>query len=1000
MSRSRLIIVMALSLTTLPVWAADKSLVLYLPLDEGAGRTARDVSSYNNPGTIVGNAAWAPGVKGTALQFVSGSRVTIPEIPEYDVTAAVSLLAWVKTNSVPNWARVIDKSQWQTTGFDLVLTQNVGLARLEFFVNNTTSLVDSTTVVANNEWHFLVGTFGNKTLRIYVDGKREGESPSAGQVDINPNNWPLMIGAESSSNGGQQYFGSIDEVAMYKRELAADEIMNIFQGGMPVAESAADPAPKNGAVDVPRDVVLGWTPGGFAAAHDVYLGTSLADVNNASRTNPLGVLSSQGQSGATFDPDGLLEYGKMYYWRVDEVNAAPDNTIFKGEVWSFTAEPFAYPVTPAAATASGSGTNMGPQNTINGSGLNAADQHSTESTKMWISNGAKPAWIQYEFDKVYKLAEMWVWNANQEIESMLGFGAKDVTIEYSVDGQTWKPVAGVPEFAQAPGAPDYAANTTVDLGGVDARFVKLTVNANWGGVAPQVGLSEVRFFYVPIRAFAPQPADKATNVSIEAALQWRPGREAESHQVYLGTDRNALALADTTAEHSSIPAALNLATTYYWRIDEVGGAGPYEGDVWSFTTEEYVLVDDFERYSDAEGNRIYEAWVDGFTTGSNGSQVGYDVAPFAEKSVVHGGLQSLPLKYNNSAAPNYSEGERTFNPPQDWTQHGITTLVLYFRGQVTNTPAPLYLKINGTKVPFGNDAATAMPVWRQWAIPLAATGANLKSVKSLTIGVEGGGKGTVFVDDIRLYAAAPQAVSPADPGATGLVALYTMDGNVQDTSGKNYHGTIYGTTSYEAGYAGQALVLNGSNAYVDLPIGTLISSLTDITVATHVFFGGGAGAWQRIFDFGSGTSSYMFLCPRQGTSGNMRFGIRSATVNEQIANSPGVLTVGWHHVAVALDGQARTITLYVDGERIASGATAVLPRDLGKTTQNWIGRSQYAADAFLLGSIDDFRIYSRALSAAEVRYLAGDRWAEDRESTGMGCAGAAGASLLICPQPW
>ena len=161
------------------------------------------------------------------------------------------MLAWVKATTVPNWARVIDKSQYQTSGFDLVLTQNVGLPRLEFFVNNTTSMVDGTTVVANGEWHFIVGTFGNKTLRMYVDGKREGEAQSAGQVDINPNNWPLMIGAEASSNGGQQYFGSIDEVAMYNRELSADEVTAIFQSGMAMPDLAADPQPKNKAVDVP-----------------------------------------------------------------------------------------------------------------------------------------------------------------------------------------------------------------------------------------------------------------------------------------------------------------------------------------------------------------------------------------------------------------------------------------------------------------------------------------------------------------------------------------------------------------------------------------------------------------------------------------------------------------------------------------------------------------------------------------------------------------------------
>ena len=138
-----------------PPWAIDRSLVLYLPFDEGAGTVAKDASSYGNDGSVVGDAVWVEGYKGTALEFVSGSRVTIPEIPEYDISAEVSLLAWVKATENPNWGRVIDKSQWQTSGFDLVLTQNVGLARLEFFVASTTSLVDSTTVVMDGEWHFI-----------------------------------------------------------------------------------------------------------------------------------------------------------------------------------------------------------------------------------------------------------------------------------------------------------------------------------------------------------------------------------------------------------------------------------------------------------------------------------------------------------------------------------------------------------------------------------------------------------------------------------------------------------------------------------------------------------------------------------------------------------------------------------------------------------------------------------------------------------------------------
>ncbi|MBP7052906.1 MAG: discoidin domain-containing protein [Phycisphaerae bacterium] len=973
MSKSRFITVVALGLMTLQTQAADKSLILYLPFDEGAGTTTNDMSTYSNPGTIVGNALWVAGVRGAALEFVSGSHVRVPEIPEHDVSAQVSLLAWVKATTVPNWARVIDKSQWQTTGFDLVLTQSVGLPRLEFFVNNTTSLVDGTTPVIDNEWHFLVGTFGNKTLRMYVDGQRQGQAQSTGLVDMNPNDWPILIGAESSSNGGQQYFGSIDEVAMYNRELSADEVMAIFQNGMALPDVATDPEPENGAVDVPCDAALGWVPGGFAALHDVYFATTFASVNDAGRDNPMDALVSRDHADTAYVPDGLLEYGQTYYWRIDEVNGAPDYTVFKGDVWSFTTEPYTYPITSLTVTASGQESSYPAIKTIDKSGLDG-DRHSNVMKDMWIVKSVL-AWIQYSFDKEYVLDELWVWNANADIESLLNYGAKDVTVEYSTDGETWTALENVPEFTQGPGVESYAADIIVRFGSVAAKHVKLTINGTWGSTKA-TSLSEVRFYYIPVQAFHPDPADGATAVSVEPTMNWRPGREATSHTVYIGADSNAVAeglvSGETVTEHTYTPT-LNYATTYYWKVDETGDAGTYAGEVWSFTTEEYGSVDDFESYNDFD-NRIFDIWSDGYEDPANGSIVGYIEAPFAERTIVHSGGQSMPFAYNNTGDATVSEATLAFDPAQDWTQHGITNLVLYFRGQVGNSPAPLYVKINNTKVSYNDGAAaTAMPLWKQWAIPLAETGAALQSVKSLTIGVQGSGAGRLFIDDIRLYAVAPEAVAPADPGTAGLVALYTMDGNVQDAAGKNYHGAISGDTSYEAGYAGQALVFNGINAYVDLPIGPAIAAMTDTTVATHVYFGGGSGSWQRIFDFGSGNTNYMFLCPRQGTSGPLRLAIRTPAVNEQIADSVVTLSEGWHHVAATIDSQAMMLRLYLDGELIASGATTLLPKDLGNTTQNWLGRSQYSADGYFLGSLDDFRIYNRALSAPEVRYLAGDR---------------------------
>ena len=163
------------------------------------------------------------------------------------------------------------------------------------------------------------------------------------------------------------------------------------------------------------------------------------------------------------------------------------------------------------------------------------------ASHMWLSKkGQTPIWIQYEFDKVYKLYQMWVWNSNQAVEPDVGFGAKDVTIETSMDGTTWTALADVPEFAQATGEPNYVHNTTVDFGGVQAKYVKLTITSNWADGTKQAGLSEVRFFYVPVKAFGPDPGHwshgRGHRRGPELAARPRGGQ----HEVYLSTDPNAV----------------------------------------------------------------------------------------------------------------------------------------------------------------------------------------------------------------------------------------------------------------------------------------------------------------------------------------------------------------------------------------------------------------------------------------------------------------------------
>jgi hypothetical protein len=116
----------------------------------------------------------------------------------------------------------------------------------------------------------------------------------------------------------------------------------------------------------------------------------------------------------------------------------------------------------------------------------------------------------------------------------------------------------------------------------------------------------------------------------------------------------------------------------------------------------------------------------------------------------------------------------------------------------------------------------------------------------------------------------------------------------------------------------------------------------------------------------------MFLTPRMGTADAMRFAIATGGGGaETQVTAPDTLPSGWHHVAVTIDAGNDTIKLYLDGVVVAQNTRATLsPSDLGVTTNNWLGRSQYAVDAFYRGLIDDFRIYSRALTQAEIAYLA------------------------------
>jgi hypothetical protein len=99
-------------------------------------------------------------------------------------------------------------------------------------------------------------------------------------------------------------------------------------------KKAYSPSPANGAIEVALRPTLSWSSGVKAVQHDVYLGTNIEYVTNATRNNKISVLLSQGQNSTNFIPSTYLLSAKTYFWRIDEIDST--GIITKGDIWSFT----------------------------------------------------------------------------------------------------------------------------------------------------------------------------------------------------------------------------------------------------------------------------------------------------------------------------------------------------------------------------------------------------------------------------------------------------------------------------------------------------------------------------------------------------------------------------------------------------------------------------------------------------------------------------------------
>jgi hypothetical protein len=698
---------------------ASADLVAYWPLDVDA----KDIFGGHD-GTLAGGAQFTDDLERGGVLSVDGvdDKVEIPHSDElvFEPTDSLTIALWLNIRTLPgSWAGIVTKSRDMSPWYGLWVTPG-------------------------NQWHFDGGD-GGTNVRMDAGTAMTGWLHLAGVYDADKNTQTLYVDGAvidedtgvtiATSGAGDVWFGGaksvtefldalIDDVRIYNHALTEEEIQTVMLSGGEGYPFPSRPNPEDSALHEDTWVSLDWRAGDFAVSHDVYLGENFDDVNDGAgdtfRGNQAETFFVAGFPGFPY-PDGLVP-GTTYYWRIDEVNDTEPNSPWKGNVWSFSIPPkTAYYPEPA----------------------DGAELVNLTANLSWTG----------------------------------GFGAKLHTVYF---GGNFDDVSNATE-----GLPQ--GTTTYSPGPLKSgktyywRVDEFDIIETFKG--------EVWSFATQGAVVSLKPSNGAVDVKQTQVLSWSPGEAAASHEVYFGTDKEVVRDADTSSPEykgtrdlgaeSYDPGKLLWDTTYYWRVDEVNNANPdspWAGPVWSFTTANFLIVDDFEDY-DIGNNEIWWAWKDGFGYSSHptlpdypgngtGSVVGDESTPsYTEETIVHGGNQSMPVFYDNSVLM-YSEVELTLTYLRDWTENDVSTLSIWFRGDSANAAEPLYVVLNGSAVvSHDNPNAAQIDTWTEWVIPLQAfadQGVNLTNVNTIALGLgnrnnpQVGGSGVMYFDDIHLYPPPPE----------------------------------------------------------------------------------------------------------------------------------------------------------------------------------------------------------------------------------------------------
>jgi hypothetical protein len=443
--------------------------------------------------------------------------------------------------------------------------------------------------------------------------------------------------------------------------------------------TAHSPDPCDGAQWIELDANLSWGMGLTAQTHDVYFGTDEAAVTDADESSEE---FKGNQEQATFEP-GLLDAKTTFFWRIDEVEE-DSVTKHKGDVWSFTAL----------------GAGAGIKGEYFANANLSGDPVFTQTDSLIDFD-----WGQEAPDEQLGTDNFSIrWTAELEIpdtDTYTFFTIRDVSdgIRLWIDGRLIIDDWDGGDVLNNQGVVDlYAGTASLMMEYYDSGGGAMA-HLSWQTDSIPRQIISKGMFSLPIRAVGARPATGEEEVHVQPTLRWIAGDGSAEHDVYFGTDYNDVLNADNTTpviyrgrqaleRTSYIPSEnpLQWNTTYYWRIDEYNTNGTIiVGNVWSFTTGNFILIEDFEDYNDFPPDQIWNTWYDGYMDPTNGSTAGYPDPDFLagehymEGDIVHGGDWSMPFFYDNSAG--LSEVSRSLGSSlRNWTRDDVVELELYYIG--------------------------------------------------------------------------------------------------------------------------------------------------------------------------------------------------------------------------------------------------------------------------------------------------------------------------------